>query len=124
MDAPLDTKIIVFRFEGDSFSIDLERRYGRGFGGALGRQWLFRIHGYSVRANPQRCAVALSDLLQSSLRDSYIDLGNALKADRRFALQAPLGLGPDGFIPLGVKDGIRARHPFRIYRTIDGKERP
>ena len=125
VDAPLDTKIIVFRFEGDSFSIDLERRYGRGFGGALGRQMAGSASTSTAFEPTRRDAQSLFQAaFNRSLSDSYIDLGNALKADRRFALQAPLGLGPDGFtFPLGVKDGIRARHPFRIYRTIDGKEK-
>ena len=125
VDAPLDTKIIVFRFEGDSFSIDLERRYGRGFGSALGRQMAGSASTSTAFEPTRRDAQSLFQAaFNRSLSDSYIDLGNALKADRRFALQAPLGLGPDGFtFPLGVKDGIRARHPFRIYRTIDGKEK-
>ena len=126
VEAPLDTKIIVFRFDGEAFSIDLERRYGRGFGAALGR---YVAGGASTSTDyepTQRNAQYLFErTFNSSLRDSYIALGNELKKDRRFALQAPIEEGPKGFnMPLGLKDGLRARHPFRIYRTIDGKEKP
>ena len=126
LEAPLSTKLIVFRFDGTQFNIDLETRYGRSFGSQLGRSLSGRR---KVRSSVSPTVSDAHGLFQkvfnASLRDSYITIGNELKKDRRFALTAPIARGPDGFtMPIGRKEGLRARHPFRIYRTIDGKERP
>ena len=126
LEAPLNTKLIVFRFDGEQFNIDLETRYGRSFGSRLGQSLAGRSNSRSSSPPTISDAQGLfRRTFNASLRDSYITIGNELKKDRRFALTAPISEGPTGFtMPIGRKEGIRARHPFRIYRTVDGKERP
>ena len=125
IDVPLKTRLVVYRFNGDDFSVDLELTYGDSFASGLGRALAGSASMDLAFAPTKDIAQELFETaFNRSFRDSYITLSNDLKKDRRFALQAPIASGPEGFtVPLGIKDGIRARHPFRIFRTVDGKEK-
>ena len=125
--APLQTKLSVFTFDGETFSLykDIDSSAGADLMGSLAKS----ISGSAsisrkLRPRASDAPILFNEVFELSLKDSLLAISTRLKEDRKFAVSATLDAveGSQAEIALGVQEDIRVDHPFKVYRTFDDKE--
>ncbi|WP_157792603.1 hypothetical protein [Thiomicrospira microaerophila] len=128
LSAPLQTRLIVFKFDGKQFSVAHEisaTADGNLFNAAA--QHISGSGSVETLFLPSRSNIqsVFNDLFKLSFKDSTIALSTKLKEIREFAIASPV-LASDKkdvyALGVGVQENIRVDHPFSFYRTIDNKE--
>ena len=91
MTAPLVPKLLIAQFDGTKFRVAKEEELGGSFMSVLST---VMASGGSVDTDYQpmssHAQAIFEQVFYTSLRDAFIQLGNNLKADPRFALGAPI----------------------------------
>jgi hypothetical protein len=127
--APLKTRLAVYQFDGEKFSLAHEvaaEADGNAFNMAAQM-----ISGSSsvetiFRPSENDAQKVFDEVFQTSFKDSTIALSTKLKEIREFAVATPvLASNQSGHFELrvGVQEDIRVDHPFTFKRTVDNQEK-
>lgn len=126
LQAPLKTRLMVFHFDGEQFTtqIELDAVADGLFEGLAQR--MSGSAGVTTRWLPRErhAQQIFDDVFQYSFKDSTIALSTRLKEYREFAVATPVvDPTPDNIIlEVGNQEDIRVDQPFTFNRNIDGKE--
>ncbi|WP_114418311.1 hypothetical protein [Marinospirillum perlucidum] len=126
LQAPLETRLVVFHYNGEEFTVDLQlSAEADGIFEGMAQQMSGTASVTTERMPRERDAQQIFDeAFQDSFKDSTLALSTQLKEDRRFAVSTPVLDPTPGRIILevGNQEDIRVDQPFTFRRVIDQQE--
>ena len=131
LSAPITLYMTVNKFgqKGYTLNSEVNSKADSGLISGLFEKYAKKLSGSSgVRTtympSEKHAQQIFDDVFKTSVKDNVLALSTKLKADRAFAISAPLDdvEGSTATLNVGCQEDIRVDHPFKVIREEDGAE--